>query len=219
MKRLFHAVILCCLGWGAPTHAQLQKGGKYFAGTLTLDGSNTRPQTLNVSSSGRFNRISVNPSLQAGRFISENRMIGIEVGSSMQINWGKNYSPDGSISHYRGVKGAYNLSPYIRHYKPLHTKWALFLTSSADLAYLKTIEKRQQEKRNLDGYSAGLNVVPGIVFRINPRFALESDINLLSLSTGYRAFDGDKSFYLTSSVTTGIQSYFSLRAAWYIHKL
>jgi hypothetical protein len=219
MKILFHAAVLCCLGCAAPIYAQLQKGGRYIAGTLTLDGSNGSTEASNQGLKSSYNRIAVNPSIQGGMFISGNRMIGIGIGGPVRIDWNKNNVPDGPSNQYRLVQGAYTLSPYLRHYKPLHSKWAVFLTSSADLTYLKTTEKYQHEKRTLDGYSAGLNLVPGFVYWVNKRFALESDIHVLSLGAGYRDFAGDKSFYFNSSVTTGIGSYFSVRAAWYIQKL
>jgi hypothetical protein len=106
----------------------------------------------------------------------------------------------------------------MRHYKSLNPRWAIFLTSAVDLAYRNFTQKSQDQKYSLDGFSGGLRLTPGISYFVTPRFALETDINLLSLGAGYQKFDGSESFYFSSAVTTSLTSYFSVRASWYIQK-
>jgi hypothetical protein len=149
-------------------------------------------------------------------------MIGVGAGANLNLIKQKYllpYEGDADKSNY----AAYTLSPYIRHYKPLNTKWALFLNSSVNLSYLhsnRDIWDYDIWLRNVkrDGYSAGITVNPGISYWISPRFALESDINLLSLGVTYQDFNKVKNFTFRSVATSNLTSYFSVRASWYLQK-
>lgn len=218
MKKLFLFGITALFGLVVPAYSQLQKGTTYLAATVTFDGIDRHSEFINNTSSGSSNSLQINPSVQFGKFFGENKMIGIGFGGPMLMNWGKSRDSNGNESKYNSIYGMYTLSPYIRNYKPLSPKWALFLTSSVDVAYIKSSDKYAGVKTKRDGFSAGLRIVPGISYWISPRVAIESDINLLSLSLGYRSYQDTKSVYFDSAVTTGLDSYFSVRASWYIQK-
>jgi hypothetical protein len=218
MKKLFLFGITALLGFVVPAYSQLQKGTTYLAGTVTFDGNNRHSEFVNNTSKNASNSLQINPSVQIGKFFGENKMIGIGLGGPMYLNWSKSKDSNGNESKYSSMYGMYTLSPYIRNYKPLSPKWALFLTSFVNVAFIKSTDKYAGVKTKRDGFSAGLGVVPGISYWISPRFAIESDINLLSLSLGYRSYRDTKSVYFDSAVTTGLDSYFSVRASWYIQK-
>jgi|GEM_PF-2187853 len=218
MKKNLLIGIFGCIWIALPSQAQLQKGTMYLGATVTFDGSAVRPEILNLKSYGEYNRFAINPSFMMGKFFADNKMFGVGVGGPFIFGWGNSPNPDGTENKSHVTQGAYTLSPYLRHYKSLNSKWALFLTSAVDLAYLNISEKNRIEKASRNGVSAGLRIVPGISYWITPRFALESDVNLFSLSAGYKNFFETKSIYFNSAVTTGVTSYFSVRASWYIQK-
>ncbi|HEV7380338.1 MAG TPA: hypothetical protein VGN64_11120, partial [Dyadobacter sp.] len=98
------------------------------------------------------------------------------------------------------------------------SKWAVFLTSSANIGLYRNKNESATNTTKTSGFSTGLNVKPGIAYWITPRFSLESDINLLSLEAGYSSFEESNSFYFRSAATSSLNGYFSVRAAWYIQK-
>ncbi len=218
MKKNLLIGIWVCVCTAVPGLAQLQKGTGYIGTTVTFDGSAGRPQVMNSTSAEVYNHLSINPSVQIGKFFRDHVMAGVGIGGPMSFSWTKRINPDGSDNKTRFIQGAYTLSPYLRHYKSLNSKWALFLTSAVDLAYLKIAQKNRNEKESWDGFSAGLRIVPGVSYWISPRFALETDVNLLSLGVGYKDFLDAKLFYFSSAATTGLPSYFSVRASWYLKK-
>lgn len=219
MKKNLLIVVLGLLCFTAPVQAQLQKGTKFAAATISLSGYNNRPKydRGNVSN---FNQISFNPSIQFGNMIRDHVMAGVTIGSSLYFAWAKS-KPTTSLPDYKESRQSYTLSPFIRHYKSLGPKWAIFLHSAADVSFLHSrsnILSIESIDNRENGFSAGIRVVPGIVYWVTPRFALESDLNFLSLSAGYRSFQDNNSLYFNSVVTSDLSSYFSLRASWYLQK-
>ncbi len=196
-----------------PAMAQLEKGTGYLGATISFNGSHFKfPEQ-----SAAINRLAVNPSLQFGKFIRNNVMVGVGIGSSHDFYSVIDESQGSSVNQKMNTNEFY-LSPYIRHYKSLNAKWAIFLTSSARVSIIKSKRDDGTSTNNDDGYAVGLNVKPGLAYWITPRFSLESDINLLSLDAGYKDFSDVKSFYFRSGVTSKLDGYFSVRAAWYFQK-
>jgi len=197
--------------------AQLEKDTKFFGGTLAFNGYSQKNDNGNIGS-GTSNSLSVSPSLHFGKFIKQNRMIGLSLGTDIVRNKGKSWTPFSKSESLTTVV-SYSLSPYIRHYKLLSPKWAVFLHSSVALSYshYKVAADYQETYKN-DGYSAGIYLAPGIAYWISPRFALETDLNFLSLAAGYQSQPGESNIYFNSAVTSTLNSYFAVRAAWYIQK-
>ncbi|MCF0057919.1 hypothetical protein [Dyadobacter sp. CY356] len=219
MKKTLLIGLTAFIGVAMPVKAQLQKGTKYVAATINFNGSHQASDGLSNSANydTKYSTFNLNPSFQFGKFVSENRMIGIGIGTSMAFSKSKSsYSGQDHLSKSGNI--AYNLSPYVRHYKLLSPKWAIFLNSSVNLAYLHFKNTSNGEAKKNDGYSAGLYVTPGISYWITPRFALQTDLNFLSLSAGYNHLPTTKNFYFNSAVTTGLTNYFSVRASWYLQK-
>lgn len=219
MKKTLLIGLTAFIGLAVPVKAQLQKGTKYVAATINFSGSHQvidfEPSVDN--STTKFNTFNLSPSFQFGKFVRENRLIGIGVGTNLYFtkgissNAGQDY-----VSKYNNL--SYNISPFIRNYKSLSTKWAIFLNSSVILSYMHYYSTYSNQSLKRDGYSAGLQLTPGISYWITPRFALETDLNFLSLAAGYQKYPTSKSLYFNSALTTNLTSYFSVRASWYLQK-
>ena len=215
MKKYLLITLLAVLGLPGPAQAQLQKGTKYLGATVSFNGRYIPGNGSNPKSGA--SEFTIDPSLQAGIFFKNNVMAGIGIGSSNYVS--KSWYKDGAtIQEFRNSQNTFSLSPFIRHYKTLHPKWAIFLNTSAELAFLNMRSKGIEYKDVTNGFSAGIRVVPGITYWITPRFAIESDISLLSLESGYKDFQKTKSIYFRSGLSSSINSYFSVRASWYIQK-
>ena len=216
MKKYLLITLLAVLGLPGPVQAQLQKGTKYLGGTISFNGTDYRPKSdaVRQSTSSQF---TINPFLHAGKFIKDNRMVGVGLGSSNYIFW---VSEDNgqTITKSRQSRNSYTIAPYIRHYKTLSPKWAVFLNTSAEASFLSIRYRYENNKESNNGYAVGVKVVPGISYWITPRFALESDINLLSLGVSYSDIIDVKSINFNSAATTSLNSYFSVRASWYINR-
>jgi len=216
MKKTILLGMLGCLCFAVSVRAQLQKGTKYVGGTVSFSGYNNRPNK-EVDQPTNFNQISFNPSLQVGSFVKDKVMVGVGAGAALYFGWTKSKF-SGALPDFKENRQTYSLSPFIRHYKSLSPKWAIFLNSSAEFLFLRSRMNVVPFDIIENGFAAGIQIIPGISYWISPRFALESDINLLSLSTGYRNFQDTKSLYFTSAATSNLNSYFSIRASWYLQK-
>ncbi|MEO6684812.1 MAG: hypothetical protein ABIN24_02565 [Dyadobacter sp.] len=219
MKKTLLIGLTAFMGFVSPVKAQLQKGTKYVGATISFNGTHQSfDYTPNVTNNtGKYSTFNVNPSFQFGKFVKDNRMIGIGIGTSMAFGKSKS-SNSGQDYLYKSGSIAYNLSPYIRHYKSLSPKWAIFLNSSVNLAYFHFKNSSNGDVKKNDGYSAGLYITPGISYWITPRFALQTDLNFLSLSAGYGHLPAAKNFFFNSAVTSSLTNYFSVRASWYLQK-
>ncbi|TLU91734.1 hypothetical protein [Dyadobacter sediminis] len=217
MKKLLLMNLLGIFCLAGETMAQIPAGTRYRAATLSLEGSNQKIEYALEKNSG--NSVSFNPSFQIGRFTGNNKMLGLGFGANFNFSSGKN-KIGGQENTSRYSNNAYTLSPFIRHYKTLNEKWYAFLNTSVYGSYLRSTQQSYDiaEKDIENGYGAGLTVVPGIAYRLKSRFALEADVNLLSLGIGYSHMNDNNSISFNSAVTTGLTSYFSLRASWYIQK-
>lgn len=217
MKKLLLMGLLGIFCLAGETMAQIPAGTRYRAATLSFEGSNQKG--TNAYSDGKGSSIYFSPSVQIGKFKSNNKMLG--VGLSASLNFAKSkYSIDDQEVTSRYTNTSYTLSPFIRHYKTLNEKWYAFLNTSVNGSYLRSRQRDNgiMEKTAANGYGVGLYVVPGIAYRLKSRFALEADVNLLSLGIGYNHMNGYNAFTFNTAVTTGLTSYFSLRASWYIQK-
>lgn len=216
MKKI---LLICLCGWFYPAddvHAQVSQGTGFVGATISF---NTVGQKNNNNDAAISREASINaaPSFQVGHFIRENQMIGVGVGSNLQFATYKSEF-NGSENKTQVSDVLLSLSPYFRQYKTLGTKWALFLQASASGSYRMFTAKGLTEKNKENGFGAGLQVLPGITYRITPRFALESDINLLSLGVNFNRFDKNNNFSFASIATSSLTNYFSIRAAWYIQR-
>lgn len=217
VKNILMALWSCTIIY-MPARAQLQKGSTYVGATVGLFGNNKTWGSGRQLEDG-INQFSISPSLLGGKFVKDNMLLGMGIGTRIS-GWTQWQETNGGKERYKNTANTYYLSPFVRNYKTIGSrgKWAVFLTSSAELAFLHS----KMSDPNLDnvenGFSVGLKIKPGIAYWINPRFSLESDINLLSLEGRYSSLADSKSFYFSSGATSNLDGYFSVRASWYIQK-
>jgi len=149
--------------------------------------------------------------------IKNNRMFGLRLVSGISLRNTK-FEDIGPFNKISNNSYSLSLSPFIRQYKPINDKWALFLQSGVEGSYLWSKYKVDEGAEKHSGYRAGLYVLPGITYWVSPRFAIESDLRLLSLSMNYTDFLESNTFNFNAGITSGINSYFGVRAAWYLQK-
>jgi hypothetical protein len=219
MKKLFLLLLPGMLFLAGTAEAQLQKGTTHFGATISADGSGAKIKTP-PSPTQYTNKVSshnIAPSIQAGWMIRDNRMFGLRLGSEISL---KNTKFQDVGPFYKIYTNSYSLSlsPFIRQYKPINAKWALFLQSGVEGSYIWSKFKVDDGTEKNDGYRVGLYVLPGITYWVSPRFAIESDLRLLSLAVNYTDFLESNTFNFNAGITSGINSYFGVRAAWYLQK-
>ncbi len=212
-------ILLLVLPWmllAKTATAQFGQGTKHWGTTISFEGSAQRHKPDNVGESKLNNHV-ISPSVQFGKFTKDNLMLGLRLNA--YLNFYKTKSE--VVTEYESSNNYLNvtLSPFIRKYKTLSPKWALFLEPGLNLGYLRSWSKSiNDDDESQNGFLAGAYIYPGIVYRVTPRFALEADLNLLSLNLQYASMNKSDSFGFNAGITSSIQQYFGIRASWYIAK-
>jgi hypothetical protein len=215
MKKLFLLLLPGMLFLAGSAEAQFEKGTKHWGGTISAVGSFSDFES-HESIDSKTNSHTISPAVQFGKFIKDNTMFGVRLTPSFNFYKSDLTGPN-LEREFKNNSMTINLSPFIRRYKFLSEKWAIFIQPGLNLAYVhaKTLS---EEDNTTNGYGAGIYIFPGIVYRVSPRFALESDLNVLSLNLNYLKMDDWHNFYFNAGATSNIQSYFGLRASWYLAK-
>jgi len=210
---LFSSFGILCLIGGA--QAQLQKGTRYWGATITSNGEAINQKYYaDYKSDSKYTNIY--PSVRTGWFFKDNSMFGIALSPSISFSRSKN-NLSGAESKYKYSAVAVNLSPYIRKYKSLSPKWLLYVHSGLNLSYVRS-KNTSVENDSENGYGAGVYIVPGVAYRLTPRFWLESDVSVFNLNLSYLNFNDNNGVSFQTGLRSEIQQYFTVRAAWYIQK-
>lgn len=215
MKKLFLLLLPGTLLLAGKAEAQFQKGTTHFGATISAEGTGTHSKGNSTDyKTGNHN---VSPSIQMGWMLKDNRMFGWRLTSAIAL---RNTKIEQSGPADRSSDNFYSLglSPFIRQYKTINAKWALFVQGGLEGSYSWSVSKIGDVSEKENGYGAGLYVYPGITYRVTPRFALETDLQLFSLNAGYSNFEKSEGFNFNAGITSGIGSYFGVRAAWYLQK-
>ena len=218
MKKHFLLLLPGMLLLAGKAEAQFEKGTKHWGATISLGGSLQTHKAGDDYGTAKFNDHSLSPAIQFGKFTRDNTMLGLRF--SPYFNFNKRSRED-TNSDYEANDNymSFTLSPFIRRYKSLNPKWALFLQPGLNFSYIRSASKSANgEKDHDDGFAAGAYILPGIVYRVTPRFALEADVNVLSFNLLYSNFPSSNSFGFSAGVTSNIQQYFRIRASWYLTK-
>lgn len=210
---LFSSLGILCLV--AEVRAQLPKGTRYWGATITSNGEATTQKSNAYKADAKL--ANIYPSLRTGWVFKENTMFGIDLSPSISLSRTKN-DFSGTESKYKYDGLAVNLTPYLRKYKPLSPKWLLYVHSGVSLSYVRTKNTGDEESRIKNGYGAGINIVPGVAYRLTPRFWIESDVSVFNLNLSYVNFNDSNNINFGTGLRSEIQQYFTLRAAWYIQK-
>ncbi|WP_439555149.1 hypothetical protein [Dyadobacter sp.] len=214
MRKILLLGLLGTLYLAGNAHAQLQKGTRHWGTTVSFSGDNALNKNFNKSEYSR-SQFTIAPQVQTGWFFADNKMFGLRLtpllSTSKNNTSGQNYNYDSKTNYL-----SFSLSPFIRHYKSLSPKWAIFLHSGIDLMYTRNSFSDEERSEADNGYGGYVYINPGITFWVTPRFVLESDLNVLSLRAGYSQSESEKGFGVNAGVTSSISQYFGLRAAWYL---
>lgn len=216
MKKLILLASLGMLCVAGQVHAQLGKGTRYWGTTVNFNG-NHQKSDYTADEQYKNNSLDINPTLTTGWFIADNRMFGLSLTANLSFYKNKSqYFGTEQTSNESDL--AFALSPFIRYYKSINPKWALFLDTGLNLAYLRTKEYNGGTYNYENGYFTGIFVEPGISYWITPRFSLESNINVLYLALNYTNMDDVNRVSLSSNISTSLTQYFGIRASWYLQK-
>lgn len=222
-----HKLLLACLLFGltgsGPTLAQLQKGTTYWGGTLSLNGNGNRSHSAdNTSIFSSNGNHTLAPEVQWGVFLNPTTQIGL--GTRYSLRWDSSRYASSPTSEGDGkyIQQSVQLLPYLRKYKALSERWALFLHGEAGAGYY-WYSYRQQGDFNTsfdtDYWQYTLSIRPGLVYFFpNRRWAIEGYADILSLNASFvpRRENVGRNIQFRSGFSTGFPSLATLRIAKYI---
>lgn len=114
------------------------------------------------------------------------------------------------------------LLPFIRKYKPIGERWAVFLHAEVGPTYNWQKSKISSTTDNLDkghSWEYKLSLKPGLVYFFpKRRLAIEGYANILSLNASYSDFEGSSGgqFLFSTGFSTMFPGYFTIRIAKYL---
>lgn len=160
------------------------------------------------------------PELQWGKFLNSTTLLGI--GTAFSFSWDRSSQTTPNYSNQtRSVNHSVGLLPFIRKYKPLGDRWAVFLHGEIGPTYIWNRSENDNLTQN-DGenhqWQYGLSVKPGLVYFFSKKnLAIEGYANILSFNAQYADFyPGEgSSFKISTGVSSSFPSYFMLRIAKY----
>jgi len=217
MKKLFLLLLPGMLLLAGHAKAQLQKGTKYWGGTISFNGTLHRNQDkFDKDNVSKIRKPIISPEAQLGWFVSDKVMLGVGLRYSIQQEK-TIYEPSGYKNST--LSQSLQLLPFIRRYYSLGDRWALFIHGELAPNYSWWKSKSEDittvtDKSDIWQY--GLAVKPGVVYTFpNKKWSVEAYTNFLSLNFNYMPFPEDhgRQFNVDSGIDTGFPSYFSFRIA------
>ncbi|MGX5852787.1 hypothetical protein ACWKW6_04055 [Dyadobacter jiangsuensis] len=215
MKKLFLLLLPGMMLLAGEANAQFQKGTAHWGATVSAEGTLTDFETYE-SNRLKTGLHTITPSVQFGKFFKDNSLFGVKLSPSFNYYKSDLKGPN-SDNEYKSNNTNISLILFARRYKFLSEKWAVFLEPGVNLSYYHGKNTASDDETS-NGYGGGIYIRPGIVYRVSPRFAIESDLNVLSLNLQYYHMKDWDTFHFNAGATSGIQSYFGLRASWYLTK-
>lgn len=214
----YGCLMLLAVSVGVEASAQIEKGTQFWGGTVSGSGSFSSSENENGAGSSSKNDLELR--LQGGVFTKSNFMVGVGAQGSFYPETMETNAMN-SLSRRTNTTSIYSLVPFVRWYKPLNERFSLFLEPSLSAGFRfsrNTSSGGFGESRSTgEEFRSSLNVVPGISYRLGKRFALEADVNILRLGLDFNSGKDYSSFRFASSVSSGINSYFGLRGAFYLN--
>lgn len=217
MKRLRYLCLLFIAIASYEANGQIEKGTRFWGGTIEGSGSFSSLKGEQQTRKAQSNEVALKA--QWGMFAKQNFMFG--VGAQLKL-YPYSIESTGNNSYTQNrLEQTYSLVPFVRWYKPLTEKISFFvepalaagMTSYRTKNIQVSFENRSEDHR----FRSSLTVVPGISYRLGKRFALEADLNVLSLGVNYVSGEGYREFRFASSVSSQISSYFGVRGAFYLN--
>jgi len=220
MKKLFLWGILVSLSGWIPAQAQAQKGTTYWGGTVGFNGQIGRSHPFGFDSKQNYGSHAIAPEVQWGKFANPTTVWGL--GSRYNLSWSSNkFTNSQTNSSYKGRFQRQSLAvlPFVRKYKFLGERWAVFLHTELGPTY--TWEKAKntggvEPTRKMDYWRYSLSVYPGLVYFFpGKKISLEGYANILYLETAFTPLrseiDQPRQFSFTTGFSTDFPGYFTLR--------
>jgi hypothetical protein len=223
MQKFLLASLLFGLMGGAPALAQLQKGTTYWGGTLSLNGNGNRSHNAdNTSIFSSNGNHTLAPELQWGTFLNPTTMVGIGTRYSLNWNSSRYVASPSSEGEWKSTQHSVQLLPYLRKYKALNERWALFLHGEAGAGYI-WYSGRQQGDSNAstadEYWRYTLSIQPGAVYFFPKHgWAIEGYADILSLNASFvpSRENVGRSIEFRSGFSTGFPRFITVRIAKYI---
>jgi hypothetical protein len=160
--------------------SQINKGTWLLGGDLSL-GSSSSTNSLVNAPSNQSNYFNMTPRI--GWFISNNLVIGLSPRYSSSFH--KTTSNNAGNTTSTG----YSIAPFVRYYKPLNEKWAIFAEFDGIGLNFSSSKYEGDNDPNVienssQGYSLGIFVKPGVTYFISPKVGIEASLG----SLGYGFF-------------------------------
>ena len=208
------ALLLSMLAMGSFYAANAQSS--WIGGSISYSHNNwnSEPKTSDDGdkSTDLTNTIGFSPSYRLD--INEKWAFGLNLGLSFSKNEGETTHLEYTEYDHDSKKQSYTISPFLRRYWVSSEKFRFFSNLLAFYTYDKSesnSESRHQyySKSYSENNSVGLSLIPGIEYKLNDRFSLQSTIGSLCY---YLTWNGGQanykshnvSFNLTSSISLGL---------------
>lgn len=146
------------------------KGSQFVNLNVSLQTSNVDSQGSTQTQETKNFGFSINPSYSYA--VSDNLFLGLGVGYTYNDREGK---INGVVENESNTN-SYSIFPFVRYYKGIGKKLALFVQGETRYSYSKS-ELNQARPRKNDSFFVGIR--PGLVFMLNKNFGLETSIGAL----------------------------------------
>lgn len=217
-KLLLWGTLVGLSGW---IPAQAQKGTTYWGGTVSFKGKTDDNRVVDGNQIQKNEQHTFAPELQWGKFVNPTTMLG--VGTAFSFSWESKSQRTPTLSNRtQSISHSIGLLPFIRKYKVLGERWAVFLHGEIGPTY-NWYGSKNDDSNQIDGQSHqwryGLSVKPGLVYYFpKHNLAIEGYADVISLNARYSPFkeNSGREFRISSGISTRFPSYFTIRLAKYI---
>lgn len=218
MKKLLYSCLAIFLVLSLKAQDPIEKGTQFWGGTIGASGNFSTAKYAETGDNWKGSAHSISLKIQWGTFVKPNLMLGVGAQGLFQPNTNQS---EQSGSKYSNQAYHYSFSPFVRWYKPVTDRFCLFAEPALSVGWINQRIKSTSVGQTLiskeSTFNTGLNVVPGLSYRLGKRFALEADLNIFQLGLNYSGSGSYKGLSFSSSLSSEINSYFSLRGAFYLH--
>ncbi|GHB56315.1 hypothetical protein [Persicitalea jodogahamensis] len=224
MKKLLLLGIISCFASPPVAWAQVQDGTRYWGGTINIEGATSSSRDSYSSMTSSDNQHTISPELQWGKFVNPTTMVGL--GAQYSFSWHKHTfgitsAPNSSTSQ-SATSQSIGILPFVRKYKSVGERWAVFLHAEIGPSYIWNKSKTTPANPfadNSHNWKYELGVKPGLVYFFpKNNLAIEGYANVLSFYTEYTDFEQDsgRRLQFSTGLSTSFPSYFTIRIAKYL---
>jgi hypothetical protein len=195
MKTLL--LILLTIGAVLPMYSQTEKGNRLIGGQFNISADFSKYGSGNNLQNGYTMRFDLNP--RFGYFIANNLALGIEVGFGISA-----YRSSLSSSNSINLSG--NYGGFTRYYINISKKYKFFLNGGGN--YSRQWSTNDYDWSVDNDVSAKLELTPGLVYFITPKFGIEGTLG--SLAYEYRGIKlkGDPEAFKNYNVKLNLSNYY-----------